>query len=70
MTSLHLLPVGSLELIQHTSPDHTDISVDRDHIKALLSTGASIIAISAWAMFALAIPASNVNAERGKTYKK
>lgn len=46
-TSLGVLAIGDLQLVQHTSPDNTDISGDGDHIKALLCTSASIITISA-----------------------
>lgn len=46
-TSLHFLPVGGLELVQHTCPNDANVGIDRDHIKALLGTDASIIAVRA-----------------------
>lgn len=44
--TLHRLSIGSLQLVQHTRPEDSDVGVDRDHIKALLGTDTGIIAIS------------------------
>ena len=46
-TTLYGFATSSLQLIQHPGPEDTNVGIDRNHIKSLLRTIASIISISA-----------------------